>query len=138
MVTTAGRKIMKNFFKKYWWTIIVFAFTVGGYITKTELSMASNSEDIVDLKVIAQQNNEMLKGMKAQYDLIIQLYLNITGDTVKNWKNVPRKAPIDGMGNPVIGGIWLELSDDNKYAAFYKFDDTGKVVENVLWNIKDK
>ena len=129
---------MKKFLKNNLLAIIVIIFAVGGYVAKTELSMAANDKDIIDLKVIAKQNSETLIEIKSQMNLIVQLYLTLSGDTVNNWKDVPHKPILDGMGNPAINEVWLEMSIDKKYAAFCKYNDSGKVEEKILWDNRGK
>lgn len=120
---------------KYWF-LIAFIFGAGAWVTISESTLAKNSGDIVDLKTIVQQNQQIIMNMQSQYELLLQLYLNISGDTVKQWRDIPRKMPRDSTGTPIKNKIWLEVSDDSMSAAFYKLTDSGTVIEKELWDIK--
>lgn len=136
---------MKDFIKKNLWKILTVVFISGGFVVTTQLSIAENKEDIISLTTLMKEqqkisidNQTIMRSIQIQIELIVQLYLTITGDTVKNWKEIPRKPPMDSFGNPILNVMWLELTDDSMYAAFCMFDDTGKVVTRELWDKRKK
>jgi len=91
---------------------------------------------------IAEQNSNISKQLSAivvENDTKLSMFLEFSGfdkECADKWAAIPRRLPVDSVGNPLLGVSWLRVSEDLKVGILYIISKDSVTKLDTLWNIQ--
>lgn len=126
--------------------LMTIVFGTGGWVTRVELGLASNSDRIErseETLAKAIQTQIEIRGLMSeangQLGIILQLLgIKIQDSTIARWKNMPRSLPLDSLGKPIRNSSWLDVTDGYLLGTIYKWVNADSILTKVAWDERPK